>query len=332
MATTTIKPNGQGGDYTSLSAWEAARQAVLSAPELGEIDGDWSGGADTTVVSIDGWTTSAANYISIYTTAAARHSGKWDATKYRLEIGDWENAFIYIAEANVRINGLQFKTTGSGKEYGVRFHIAATGEACKWYMSNNIFYKGAGFLTTAVSFAPYDSGNSYTYNNIFIDVAVGIFSNDWSNSVHYIHNNTFHSNTTYGINRYATGQIVSRNNLFKSNAIDTNNLTAANQDYNATNNASLGYTAQSHDRISQTFTFVDEVNDDFHLASNDAGARDYGVSDPGSGLFSDDIDGQTRSGTWDIGADEYVAAGGFVPYPFSRGARGGQLVHSGGLQ
>ena len=34
----------------------------------------------------------------------------------------------------------------------------------------------------------------------------------------------------------------------------------------------------------------------------------------------------------DIGADEYVAAGGYVPYPFSRGARGGQLALSGGLQ
>ena len=34
----------------------------------------------------------------------------------------------------------------------------------------------------------------------------------------------------------------------------------------------------------------------------------------------------------DIGADEYVAAGGLIPYPFSRGARGGQLALSGGLQ
>jgi len=43
----------------------------------------------------------------------------------------------------------------------------------------------------------------------------------------------------------------------------------------------------------------------FHLGNSDTGAKGYGVSDPGSGLFSDDIDGETRSGSWDIGADDY---------------------------
>jgi hypothetical protein len=57
-------------------------------------------------------------------------------------------------------------------------------------------------------------------------------------------------------------------------------------------------------RFSQTFTFAGAGN--YHLASTDAGARGYGVSNPGSGLYSDDIDGQTRSAPWDIGADQYV--------------------------
>jgi hypothetical protein len=57
--------------------------------------------------------------------------------------------------------------------------------------------------------------------------------------------------------------------------------------------------------------FVDEDGDDFHLNASDTVAKNKGTDLSGDSYlpFSDDIDGQTRSGTWDIGADEYVAAG-----------------------
>ena len=55
--------------------------------------------------------------------------------------------------------------------------------------------------------------------------------------------------------------------------------------------------------------FVDYTNGDFHLKSTDTDLIGAGVDDPGSGLFSDDIDGETRTSVWDIGADEYVSAG-----------------------
>ena len=35
-----------------------------------------------------------------------------------------------------------------------------------------------------------------------------------------------------------------------------------------------------------------------------------GTDDAGLGLYSDDIEGHTRTSTWDIGADEYIAAVG----------------------
>jgi len=327
MPTEVIKvvdpDNGSGTDYTSLSAWEAGEQQDLVTNDRIATAKCrcTSGSADTTAVTINGWTTDSTHYIKIWTDPNEnyRHDGKWNGTKYRLEINDWESSIIYILEANVRIEGLQFKTTGGGKQYFLYFYILASGEACKWYVSKNIFYKGTSSVDNAVKYLPYDSGNTYTYNNIFIDVDVGIYTVDWSNTLHCIYNNTFHSLTTYGIRRYATGEVRTRNNLFKSCATDTYNLTASNQDYNATNNSSLGYEAQAHDRLSQTFAFVDEANDDFHLASTDTGARNYGAnlsSDPYLS-FSDDIDGQTRPGetAWDIGADEYVPAGGaFKPY------------------
>ena len=61
---------------------------------------------------------------------------------------------------------------------------------------------------------------------------------------------------------------------------------------------------------SQTFTFVSEVagTEDYHLQSTDTGALNNGSGATPKGLFTDDIDGQTRPTIdldWDIGADEY---------------------------
>jgi hypothetical protein len=52
------------------------------------------------------------------------------------------------------------------------------------------------------------------------------------------------------------------------------------------------------------FLFVDLTTDDFHLEASGHRAGNTGLDLSSS--FSDDIDGATRSGVWDIGADETV--------------------------
>ena len=72
--------------YTSLSAWEAARQRDLVAAnqiEVARIEGTWTN-ADTAPLSISGWTTDATRYIRIYTAPEARHAGVWDTGRYRI--------------------------------------------------------------------------------------------------------------------------------------------------------------------------------------------------------------------------------------------------------
>jgi len=59
-------------------------------------------------------------------------------------------------------------------------------------------------------------------------------------------------------------------------------------------------------RINQTFTFVDEVGQDFHLSASDTGAKGYGADlskDPYL-WFNSDIDNELRFKIWDIGADQ----------------------------
>lgn len=77
------------------------------------------------------------------------------------------------------------------------------------------------------------------------------------------------------------------------------------------NNASSESTAVgANARNNQTFSFVDAANGDFHLLASDTGAKGFGLSDPGGGLYNDDVDGGVRTGSWDIGFDQYGVAGG----------------------
>jgi hypothetical protein len=72
----------------------------------------------------------------------------------------------------------------------------------------------------------------------------------------------------------------------------------------------MGYTVTGGavgDRLSQTFSFINEAGYDFHLSSNDAGARNFGTDLRNDSYlpFSTDIDGNSRPNSlWDIGVDE----------------------------
>jgi len=54
-------------------------------------------------------------------------------------------------------------------------------------------------------------------------------------------------------------------------------------------------------------SFEDEISDNFLLSYSDTSAKDLGtdLSSDSTLPFSDDINGDERSGAWDIGADEY---------------------------
>lgn len=74
------------------------------------------------------------------------------------------------------------------------------------------------------------------------------------------------------------------------------------------------YNSGTHNQTTNTTgtpTYVDSANDDFHLASGDTVAKDNGtdLSADANYAFDDDIDSDTRSGSWDIGFDEFVSAG-----------------------
>ncbi|EKD26110.1 MAG: hypothetical protein ACD_79C01360G0001, partial [uncultured bacterium] len=102
------------------------------ARAIAKIDGVWVN-PDTTAVYISAyWKTDADHYVKIYTTDTARHSGKWDSTKYVLQVTA-AGSYVYamrIYTPYVRVDGLQVYMTGAAglEGYGVLENSSVNGD------------------------------------------------------------------------------------------------------------------------------------------------------------------------------------------------------------
>jgi hypothetical protein len=300
--TKTICPAGQGCNYTTLSAWEAGEQADLTGqgPAIAQIKGDWSVATDTAQVVINGWTTTANDYIYIYTLPEARHNGKWDETKYRLY-----NANISVLEEFVRIDGLQIYYEGNWDSPNI--YLMSSGVNSDLYVSNNILYGPGNYNQSGIKINNTNI-TAKIWNNIIYNfyypgqnvagiriVAVNIA---------YLYNNTI-SLTRRGIIAEA-GTVIAKNNLSYNNNTDYSGAFSSA----STNNLSKDNTAPAYGTYyrNKTVQFVDPDNYDFHLRLGDSATRGYGanLSNDANLAFSTDIDGENRpeNGPWDIGADQ----------------------------
>ncbi len=280
--------------------------------------------ADSTIVNINGWTPSATNYIRIFTPVAEnevgvnqRHTGRYDTSKYRLEITAGSNSTILsLSEDYVRVEGLQLIGSTSGS-YTINM---ITLQANNIQISGNIITKGTDGGTsdfTGISYNTSSSYNAYIKNNIIysLNSAIYQYSGDGYTKNIYFYNNTI-VNCTRGIwgNSSAGGSTTyyAKNNIVKGSG-DTNAYigTFADSDYNATDGTdATDGGANSYQSVS--IVFEDESNNDYHLASGDTAARGKGTdlyADTDLAV-TDDIDGQARpaSGAFDIGADQASTA------------------------
>lgn len=299
--------------YTSLSAWESAKQrdlVALNEIEVAKIEGIWTS-PDTTGVTIDGWTTGPDNYIKIYTAPEARHGGKWDTGKYYLQ--NSSNPLI-INEQYIKLDGLQINHTGtiySGTRFLIHFNPGSA-NASSIEVSNSILKGTASTATGAQYGIMFESvatsaGVAKVWNNIIYDIvtssasSMGISYNSmqWRS---YIYNNTvINSYTCY--EGFGANTVV-KNNIAQNCTDGFNGTFESSSDYNI---SSLATDAPgSNSKNSTTVSFVDASGGDFHLSSSDTSAKDSGanLSSDSYVSFTTDIDGETRSGAWDIGADE----------------------------
>ena len=322
--TKTVKPSG--GDYSSLSAWEAGEQGdLVTADEIRQAE--CYAMSDTTAVTIDGSTTDATRYLRIYTPASERHDGKWNASKYRMEVTD--SSGIQLMDEFIYLDGLQVKITISASavhhKWAISFHHNySTTSAAKQYCSNTISVidtsagsDNLGFGGFVVHDAVSDGGKTYVWNCVAYGARErGGYGDLWgwgftcqTNGYLYTYNCTAYDCDT---GFYVSGtpkEFISKNCLAQGCDDGFGGTFSTGTTYNCSD---ISSDAPGTNPVTGTVTFVDATNRDLHLASSDTVAKDAGTDLSADSVlsFSDDIDSQARSGTWDIGADEYVAAGG----------------------
>ncbi len=319
--------SGYGGPYpcfTSLSAWEAAYGGLPNGNLVSQdkiavarIEGTWTQ-ADTTPLNISGWTTDADHYIRIYTAPEARHTGV-AGSGYRLTATSGNP--LYCAVPFVRIEGLEIHGQSSSSVVYIRPGAGIDGDV---RLSHNLIH-GDG-SSTGSGVYPYDfDGVTRIWNNIIYDVGspgytAGIQT---SRGATYIYNNTI-VGIIGGFAIRSGGVVVAKNNLTEAPGDDFRGSFWPGSDFNA---SADGTAPGFHSRHNQTFTFVNRAGKNFHLASTDAGARNYGADLSGDTYIpiTDDIDGNARSGGWDIGADEATSGTDTVPPIRFDGAPGGTL-------
>lgn len=302
MGTSTIKSSG--GDYTSLSAWEADKNGNIIGlgPEIAECyDVD-----DTTDVAISGWATSASDYIEIKAVTAARCNGSTRAqtgNTYRLSSAI--NGVLRNSQSHVRINGIEIKCTTGGiafQQVGAASGSDVRVEDC--VLSSNDVSASTSY-TVSVSTAAL---NLQLTNCIITGKRRGIDCRS-SFTVTVDHCTIYTDAADLGIvadteltctNTYVGGH--STQDFWTGGAAPSGSNNASSD-----TSASTDYTSSLTSKTASNQFTSPSITDSSWDFTLKATADLIGA---GTGSYATDIAGNTRTATVDIGAFEYVTAGG----------------------
>ena len=287
---------------------------------------------DTTTVLIDGWTTDAGHYISIFTPyllghvgATQRHTGTWASGGYALVTNVAFFGVLDIRDDYVRVTGLRIENThaepagGADQVLGIQSRPNAPFEV---QLSHNIIRATGSVALNAHNWTDSglyqysDGGVLKAWNNIIYGFGSGIAGEYINTSGTYVlYNNTIANYVDVGIYFQGTNVGVYRwaNNLVQGTGgwggnYYTADLQAPGLDYSSTN---LSQDASAPAAVGGGGAPVNGVvafvgAPDYHLSPGDTSAKDRGTNlsaDPNLAVF-DDIDGQLRQVLWDIGADD----------------------------
>jgi hypothetical protein len=313
--------------YLTLNDLETAEDTDLTL--LGGGDGSWmhiycrSSGAhpaDTEAVSIYGWTTSATCYILIEAASTDRAvSTGWDDTKYRLSVTDAHA--IDIQEDYVRIDGLQIEVLYSSVAGKSAISYTTIGAGGGYGRVTNCYLRGdtnANANSTAININ--DAQASVDIWNCCLGPADHRAIYIGAGTAVNIYNCTIYDFDTSGIYTGGTVNVVVRNCAIISTGDDLYDGTSGtwDVDYCALDDAD----AQTHP-VDETAGGQDWDDNFENLATGNfsikAGANllAAGVADPSSGLFSNDINRDTRPAAWSVGADDIPTAGGASIVPMA---------------
>ena len=254
-------------------------------------------------IDIDGWTTNSFYYIEIKTDTAARHDGKWNTGKYRLEY-QWAPLRIRVNASYTVIDGLQI-AVGSGNNDPNQAGVSVTAAATDVIVRNCIikFLSSTGTSAGGIHGGTDAAGNRILSNNIIYDFntssSFGIKTVNHTAGRTYVLHCTIVDCTLGVVDGFGDVQI--QNSIIQGGTtcvsgglIDGGSGWFAASDATASGTGSID---------NATVTFVNAAADDFHVSNTDTS----GVLNGGLDLtaaFPLDIDGDTRTTTPTMGADE----------------------------
>ncbi len=331
-ATTSAPVTSISHAYSSLEsaitgasdANHMATSSLLAAPSGGDfilnIPCYYDTGPDTTAVNVTGYTTGASNYIKIYTpnntstevNQSQRHNGSWDSLAYQLTPSLITTA-IDDRINNLKVDGLQILTKSTG--FGIGGDVDPADNV---WISNNLIQLSSSYDSANYHFGIRNQYNTSTASKAYVwnNVIYNFSGNDHNRGIlgnsnpavaqMYFYNNTLYNNYI-GISTDSTLVVTAKNNIIQQSAVDRSYAGVFSA--SSTNNIS-DYTDApgSNPQNSTLVAFVDLENNDFHLAPGDTAAKGQGVdlSADANLAFNADIDGDTRTDSWDIGADQDV--------------------------
>lgn len=319
MATKTIGTLGSE-DYSTPQAWEDALAATLTEAEIGQVSNQEFDGGSSPVLTIAGHTTSATNYIHITTASGAS----------------------FVENANIETNALRYNASN-----GAAFTSSGAYDSAStvWFDDNNCKISKLQVRNSATGIA-----RAFTTGNTFpdgCDIDQCVFEGKWTEAVASILGQIPQGfgkirNSVIITRQSAATRIVSVNGgvaFYNTTIVVPDDLTPATNGLTSSygtlvlhNCAVFGATTLKNGSSTESFTTsytdaaspptgftqvtysdqFENVNDatrDFRLKSG-ADCIDNGTTDPTNAATSINNVSRPSGSAYDVGAWEFVAAGG----------------------
>ena len=355
MATVIETIGTAARDRSTITLWEAAINNT-TYPTAGTVAKgecyDDSAFDESVVLNA-----SASNVDEIILSVQAneRHDGT-AGTGARIVRGTFSDTYILsIEEENISVEWLevdQNQITGGAAGYTLNGAESANQTNLNW---RNMIVHGTRFSSSwsrAILALVNDSGTHNTLNCIVYDVEspgnrdaggivtinAGRTTNVLNNTVHDVYTNS-NADPAYCFEVFDQALFTCKNNVGTDPVNDGtfgqacySNSTYSNADvsHNLASDTSASGTGSLDSKASaDQFVSTTAGSEDLHLKTGadaiDAGT-DLGTTPTGVNIDIDGRDRDAEGDTWDMGADEFVSAASFVPYPNPR------YVLAGGMQ
>ncbi len=308
MVTKTLKASG--GDFSSMVTWEATLAGTLSAPQ--ELDCDNFSLSEN--VAFAGFTTTAANYVRVFTQSANRHDGRSRAvsgTGFR--ITDSTSAgIIRVAVDHLRLDGLEIEQTGTG----------GSGQALQ--ATNTLTSGGNDIRIENCVIHDVKTGSGYTATLTATNLALQFRNNivygsqrSWdtrgSSSVTAENNTVWRHAAQLGL--VSGTELTAKNNYSghagaASDDYWSGGSPSGNNNISSDTSATARFTSSTNSIAgSAVFTSVTPGSEDFRLLSGTNALVDSGAT---LGSVTTDIIGTSRpqGAAYDVGAFERIVSGG----------------------